>query len=81
MRVDFARESPDRMERYKYIYRNDVHCYRQYGVKGYAYLAVKCVYTVMNILLRSKGSRWAKIRVVIEGFREGFKFRPAVKRV
>ena len=81
MRVNFARERPDRIERYRYIYRNDVHCYKQYGVKGYAYLAVKFMYTVMNILLRSKGSRWAKIRVVLAGFREGFRFRPAVKFV
>ena len=81
MRVDFARESPDRIDRYKYIYRNDVHCYRQFGVKGWVYLAVKFGYTVMNILLRSKSSRWAKIRVVLEGFRDGFRFRPEVKRV
>ena len=81
MRVDFARESPDRIDRYRFIYRNDVHCYRQYGVKGWVYLAVKFGYTMMNILLRSKGSRLAKIRIVLEGFREGFRFRPEVKRV
>ncbi|MBQ7215292.1 MAG: glycosyltransferase family 2 protein [Synergistaceae bacterium] len=81
MRVNFAHESPDRIDRYRYIYRNDVHCYKQYGVKGWVYLAVKFMYTVMNILLRSKGSRLAKIRIVLEGFREGFRFRPEVKRV
>ena len=81
MRVDFARESPDRIDRYRFIYRNDVHCYRQYGIKGWVYLAVKFGYTMMNILLRSKGSRLAKIRIVLEGFREGFRFRPEVKRV
>ena len=81
MRVDFAHESPDRIERYKYIYRNDVHCYRQYGVRGWVYLAVKFTYTVMNILFRSKGGRKAKIKVVLHGFREGFRFRPKVKRV
>ena len=81
MRVNFAHESPDRIDRYRYIYRNDVHCYKQYGVKGWVYLAVKFTYTVVNILLRSKGSRWAKIRVVLEGFREGFRFKPKVNYV
>ena len=81
MRVDFARESLDRIDRYRHIYRNDVHCYRQYGVKGWVYLAVKFGYTVMNILLRSKGSRLAKIKIVLEGFREGFRFKPKINFV
>ncbi|MBQ7544237.1 MAG: glycosyltransferase [Synergistaceae bacterium] len=81
MRVNFALDSSDRISRYKYIYRNDVHCYRQYGFKGWVYLAVKFAYTALNILLHSKGQKLAKLGVLINGYREGFSFHPEVRRI
>ena len=81
-RPNFAIEtSADRIERYKHLYRNDVHCYRQYGLKGWAYLAAKFLYTVANILINSKTDKLAKIRVVIRGYKEGLSFRPEIRRI
>ena len=81
-RPNFALEtSRERINRYRYMYRNDVHCYRQYGLKGWAYLAAKFLYTVANILINSKTDKLAKIRVVIRGYREGLSFNPEVRRI
>ena len=33
-RVNFAMDNVSRIDRYQYIYRNDVHCYRHYALKG-----------------------------------------------
>ncbi len=80
-KINIAVELPERLDRYKYIYRNDVHCYRQFGLKGWIYLAAKFVYTVMNILLHSKTERLEKIAVVLRGYKEGFSFRPEIHRI
>ena len=77
-RVNFATDDSDRIERYKYIYRNDVHCYRQYGLLGWCYLILKDLYTIVNILLRSD-SKWDKIRILHTGFKEGLTYNPGIK--
>ncbi len=78
-RVDFATDSADRLERYHYIYRNDVHCYRQYGIWGWMYIILKNMYTIVNILLHSKEAKWKKIRIVLKGMREGMRFHPEIE--
>ena len=78
-RVDFATDEPDRLERYKYLYRNDVHCYRRYGLKGWAYIVLKDLYTAGNILLRSRGNRGKKLRVLYRGFASGLRFSPGIE--
>lgn len=80
-RVNFATEEESRIERFHYIYRNDVNCYRNYGLKGWMYLISKGVYTALNILLHSEGNKTQKIRIMIKGFAEGLKFNPAIEKV
>lgn len=80
-KINFAKETPDRIDRYKYVYRNDVHCYRQYGFNGKLYLFAKTVFTIINILLKSPGGRMGKIKVLFEGLREGKRFDPVIERV
>lgn len=78
-RVNFATDDSERIQRYRCIYRNDVHCYRRYGISGWAYLLIKDVYTVFNILKNSKGNRREKIKVVWQGFLEGLRFDPKIE--
>ena len=80
-KVNFAAEAEDRLYRYKYLYRNDVNCYRQFGLKGWLYLFVKFSYTALNVLLRSRGQRLQKLGVLINGFKEGLSFRPEIRRI
>lgn len=78
-RANFATDDESRIDRYKYIYRNDVHCYRQYGLAGWIYIITKDMYTVCNVLLKSKGHRLKKIKVLIKGFFTGLKYKPEIK--
>ncbi len=80
-RVNFATDNIARIERYHYIYRNDVHCYRRYGLPGWLYIIFKDIYTIFNILKNSKEGKMEKMKVVLEGFKEGLSFRPEVERV
>lgn len=78
-RVNFAADDIARIDRYHYIYRNDVHCYRRYGLLGWIYIIFKDMYTIFNILKNSKEGKMEKMKVVVKGFGEGVKFNPAVE--
>ncbi len=78
-KVNFVKEPADRLYRYKYLYRNDVDCYRQLGIRGWTYLVIKFIYTFLQLLLFEKNSRKEKMRVLFEGYRQGINFCPAIR--
>ena len=75
-KANFAIESGDRIDRYQYLYRNDVDCYRQFGLKGWAYIIFKDLYATLNVLLHSKGETGRKVITIWKGFAKGLGFRP-----
>lgn len=77
--VDLASENSGRLERYGYCYRNEMYVYRRHGIKGALYLVAKDGYHALRILLKSKGSRMKKLKVLLAGIREGFRFRPEIR--
>lgn len=81
IRVNFAKDDASRIDRYQYIYRNDVHCYKQYGLSGWIYIILKNLYTIVDILVHSKEEKLRKIRVVFGGFREGIRFQPEIEKI
>lgn len=80
-RVDFAADDSNRLNRYNYIYRNDIHCYRQYGLAGWLYIFLKDIYTVINILLFSKKDKLKKIETMWTGVTEGINYNPQIKYI
>ncbi|MBQ7275085.1 MAG: glycosyltransferase family 2 protein [Clostridiales bacterium] len=80
-KINFAKETPDRIDRYKYVYRNDVHCYKQYGLRGNFYLFAKIAFTVLNILIKSPSDKKKKIKILFDGIREGKSFNPSIEFV
>ena len=80
-RANFAKDDAARLGRYRYLYRNDVHCYRRYGLQGWCYLILKDLYTVLNILFHSDGHKLEKIKVVWQGVKEGLRFHPKIEMV
>lgn len=79
IRVNFAKDDASRIGRYHYIYRNDVHCYRQYGLQGWIYIILKDIYTAMDILLHSKEDKMKKISVICNGLKTGLAFQPEIE--
>ena len=78
-RVNFVTANEERMMRYHYLYRNDVHCYRQYGLAGWAYIFGKDLYTTIKLLLYSGEQKKQKIGVLWNGFMEGLSFDPQIE--
>lgn len=80
-KANLVKDTPDRLYRYKYLYRNDVHCYRKLGIEGFLYLSLKFVYTYMMVLLKEKEHKKEKINTLITGYSEGIKFNPSVEKI
>jgi GT2 family glycosyltransferase len=76
IKADIIKARGDRLERFYYLYRNDVHFYRKYGLQGHVYLVLKFVYTFFRIILFEKGNRNGKIKILIKGYADGFSFDP-----
>ncbi len=80
-KANFVKATDDRADRFKYLYRNDIHLYRQLGAKGLVYLFLKDVLTVCYILVAEKKRKREKIGVVIRGVHEGVAFQPQVEMI
>lgn len=78
-KADLAGDSVSRLERYVCLYRNDVHCYRQYGAAGWTYILGKNVHTAIKILKCANGNRRKRLHVMWRGFQEGLRFHPEIK--
>lgn len=72
--VSVAEDSPDRIPRYRYFYRNDVYLYRREGVLGWVWLILKDFYHTILVLTRSKSDKKQKIQMIWNGFSEGIHF-------
>lgn len=79
--VNIVKDTSDRLERYKYIYRNDVYCFKREGIRGILYTVVRNIYHIFRILLFSTNDKILKISYIINGFKEGIKFNPKVEYI
>lgn len=76
-KANISKDSIDRIDRYRYLYRNDVHCYKQQGIAGWLYILLKNIYMAISVVIRSQEKRM-RLKVIVCGFFEGCKFRPSV---
>lgn len=81
MKVNIVKDTEERLDRYRYLYRNDVHCYKKFGMKGYLYLITKFVYTFCLVLFKEKSKKIEKLRILIKGYRDGMHFNPKIETV
>ena len=79
-RADIVRAKTDRLERFRLLYRNDWNCYRQFGLRGKAYLASKVIYTTADIILNAQEKRMHKLRTLLDGCLDGVRFNPRIRK-
>ena len=77
--INIAIEAPERLPRFKYIYRNDVYVFRRHGLKGWCFLFVRMLYHIYKILRYSDGHKLEKIGMVVKGNIDGLTFNPEIE--
>lgn len=69
----------DRLERFNYLYRNDVVLYRREGVKGWILLYTRLALHKLRILKSNKTDKKERINIINKAIKEGKKFYPDIE--
>lgn len=82
-KADISTAAPDRLHRFRYLYRNDVVLYRREGIKGAAYESVRLPAHILRIMRSSldKKEKIKRIGILISGTVEGLSFYPEPDRL
>ena len=80
-KANIALDDISRMDRYRYLFRNDVHCYKQFGLAGWGYIHMKKAYMSLMIRLKAKDSVKERLYTIKQGYKDGLKFKPKIKRI
>lgn len=81
MGANIVTESEDRLDRFDYLYRNDVYLYRREGLKGFCYEAVRLSGHIVRVLLKSRDNKAKRIGKIIGGTKTGLRFHPEIEFV
>lgn len=76
--ADIMNTSAERMDRFKYMYRNDVVMYRQDKLEGYLYLFIRNIVHMIRILQKAE-NKVEKIKLIFKATSEGIRFRPQIE--
>lgn len=79
--ANIANDCEDRLDRYKYLYRNDVYLYRREGIRGWAYLIPRLMVHILRIITSKQRGKIKKIKLLITSTISGIKFRPQIEHV
>lgn len=75
--VNIATDTPDRLPRYRYFYRNDVYLYRREGIRGWLWLLAKDCWHSLQVIRAGKFNR---LRVIWGGLLSGCSFFPEAEK-
>lgn len=78
---DIATDNFERIERYKYAFRNESYLYRKEGLKGATYYWAKCIKNIVRILSDSNDFRLKRIKVLLNSIILGFFFMPDIEQI
>lgn len=81
IKADVSSDTPDRLDRFRYLYRNDVYLYRREGLRGFTYECVRLTFHCVRVLLKSEDHKLKRIQKIVTGTVEGLRFHPEIEYV
>lgn len=79
--ANIANDSEDRLDRYKYLYRNDVYLYGREGFRGWVYLIARLMVHIIRIIMSKNDGKIKKIKILLSSSISGMKFNPEIEYV
>ncbi len=70
---------PERLDRYRLIYRNDIVMYREEGVSGWAFVCARGLSHILKVLMHSSDHRLKKIGIIVSSNMAGLQYHPAIE--
>lgn len=78
---NIAKDSKERINRYKYAYRNEVYIAKRNGIRGMTRQFLKICLHIYRVLTQSKDNKIKKINIIIISSIKGLFFNPKVEYV
>lgn len=72
------RDVPERFDRYRCMYRNEVYLYRREGAKGFLYMAMRVGLHLARVVVKGQAPRRTRVWVILSGVWAGRGFAPEV---
>jgi len=79
--ADISTVEGERINRFKYLYRNDVVLYRGEGVKGGILLYIRLMLHTFKIMKSDKKDKKDRLKIMFSSIKEGKKFKPEIENV
>ncbi len=79
--ASISEETVDRLERYNYLYRNDVYLYKREGLSGFIYEIVRLIVHILRVLINAKDKKIYRINKIIIATIKGLSFNPEIEYV
>lgn len=78
---NIATDIPERIERYKYAFRNEGYLYRKEGWKGICYYLAKCGWNIIKVIKYAKNYKLKRILLIFISVTKGLFFNPKIEYV
>ncbi len=78
---NIATDIPERIERYKYAFRNEGYLYRKEGWKGICYYFAKCGWNIIKVIRNENDKKLKRIFIIIKNMIKGLKFNPKIEYI
>lgn len=79
--ANIAEEAHDRLERFQYLYRNDVYLWRREGFSGLLYEVLRLSFHIFRVLTKANDNRRKRLQYIVQGTYKGLNFRPQIEYV
>jgi len=77
--ANISNDTIDRLERYKYLYRNDVYLWRREGILGCLYEVIRLSFHSLIVLIKAKDNKTKRLSCIYTGTVSGLSFYPEVE--
>jgi GT2 family glycosyltransferase len=78
---DITKETGERVQRYRYLYRNEVFLYKREGSAGFIFEVLRIGLHVFRILCSTSINKCRLLSIVICSTVNGFSFKPSIEMV
>lgn len=76
-----SEDMPERLDRYRYAFRNEAFFYRKEGPGRFCYYLAKCCKHILLVILKSKSYRFKRLSIIISSMVKGLFFNPKIEYI
>ena len=78
---NIATDFPERIDRYRYAFRNEAYLYRQEGIRKLCYYFARCLLNLYRICRNAADNRIKRCTVVLASMLKGLFFNPEIEKI